>query len=166
MSKVLRNVKSIEIFGLPVAGSVLAAMVVFVYQWMWFGSVFKIRWNILIGLPEDQLVIPQIWWAVAFGFVIAQMFGLGHALRRAGWPAFRGTVSELSIVSSLLALPITAFPLLYHPDHSWERFAYEAGGFVSAWIIGGLIVRSMKDTGAEVAPTAAAGAERALAGER
>ncbi|MEM7339558.1 MAG: hypothetical protein AAF467_12975 [Actinomycetota bacterium] len=136
----MNRIRGVEVFGLPVAGAVLAAMAVFVYQWMWFGSVFKVRWNLLIGLPEDQLVIPQVWWAVAFGFILAQMFGVAHVLKRVGWPSLRSALTEVAAVAALLAAPLAAYPLLYHPDHSWERFAYEAGAFVIGWLLGAVII--------------------------
>lgn len=144
----MRNVRSIikkpEAFGLPITGAVLAAMAVFVYQWMWFGSVFKTRWNLLIGLPEDQLVIPQIWWAVAFGFITAQMFGVAYIMNRSGWPKLTSALREVTVAATLLAAPLAAYPLLYHPDHSWERFAYEAGAMTTGWVIGAVILHFMK----------------------
>ena len=145
MNKITRG----EVFGLPIVGIVFAAMAVFVYQFMWFASVFKTRWNILIELPEEQLIVPLSWWVLGFGFIVAQMVGIAHALRRAGWPSFGKTISETVVMALLFAAPVTALPLLYHPDHSWERFGYEAGAFITSWILGAVIIRAMKADGAD-----------------
>ncbi len=134
-----------RIFGLPVIGILVAAIVVFVIGFVWYGLLFDQQWMQAYDLTEADFEGNSPWW-MAGGFVISIAIAkaMAFVVRWNNWPDMGRAVYMAGMLGLVLGGAIAAYGYVWTPDHNLTLFLIDWGHMIITWAAAAAVLTLLK----------------------
>jgi len=127
--------------GVNVFAALLAAIVFFLFGWLWYGILFMEPWMAATGVVEDEA--EPVWLAVGFLIALITVAVIAKVMdiTDGAGPAHGVRIALLLWVG--FGLTATLYELAYGPAHNMTLFLINVGYPLVGWAVAGAIIGAM-----------------------
>lgn len=134
-----------RVYGLPVFGIIAATIAFYLWGFIYYGVLFSDAWMAAEGVSEADYEGQSSLWMIAGIFIsLAAVKGMAFVLKWREWPGMGTAIFTALIMGLTFAVSVSAYELVYMPDHSWTAFIMDSVHLIIGWILAAIILTLMK----------------------
>ncbi|MGV6802527.1 MAG: DUF1761 domain-containing protein [bacterium] len=134
-----------RVYGLPVFGIIAATIAFYLWGFIYYGVLFSDAWMAAEGVSEADYEGQSSLWMIAGIFIsLAAVKGMAFVLKWREWPGMGTAIFTALIMGLTFAVSVSAYELVYMPDHSWTAFIMDSVHLIIGWILAAIILTVMK----------------------
>jgi len=127
--------------GVNLVGVLLAALVMWILGFVWYGVLFSEAWMAGNGYTEAMFEGQSgLWMAAGFLIPLILAFGLGWHMKQKSITKLNTAVLFALWLALLIGVPLMMYNYVYSPHHSWQVLLIDSSHTVATFVAGAAIL--------------------------
>lgn len=127
--------------GVNLVGVLLAALVMWILGFVWYGVLFSEAWMAGNGYTEAMFEGQSgLWMAAGFLIPLILAFGLGWHMKQKSITKLNTAVLFALWLALLIGVPLMMYNYVYSPYHSWQVLLIDSSHTVATFVAGAAIL--------------------------
>ncbi|WOR14128.1 DUF1761 domain-containing protein [Hyphomonas sp. FCG-A18] len=127
--------------GVNLVGVLLAALVMWILGFVWYGVLFSEAWMAGNGYTEAMFEGQSgLWMAAGFLIPLILAFGLGWHMKQKSITKLNTAVLFALWLALLIGVPLMMYNYVYSPHHSWQVLLIDGSHTVATFVAGAAVL--------------------------
>ena len=127
--------------GVNLVGVLLAALVMWILGFVWYGVLFSEAWMAGNGYTEAMFEGQSgLWMAAGFLIPLILAFGLGWHMKQKSITKLNTAVLFTLWLALLIGVPLMMYNYIYSPHHSWQVLLIDSSHTVATFVAGAAVL--------------------------
>jgi hypothetical protein len=127
--------------GVNLVGVLLAALVMWILGFVWYGVLFSEAWMAGNGYTEAMFEGQSgLWMAAGFLIPLILAFGLGWHMKQKSITKLNTAVLFALWLALLIGVPLMMYNYVYSPYHSWQVLLIDGSHTIATFVAGAAVL--------------------------